>query len=580
MIQTLHGNIAGLNKATIAQIETLYTFTMDKDQFATVELLEAMAYFTTKTNREISVLIARDGTVRDVSIGHYNRAEIPELRTMRSMTRLCGIRCLHTHPNASGLLSEIDLNTLQQLRLDSMAAVGVADGRPKDVWMAFLTGQQPPVRGIGPISPSMVQNQRWMQEILEADKAVGRFEAYAPSHKEPLAVLVGMAEEGMAELAELAKTAGYHVIGTEIQNKARPDNATYIGRGKVNELVSLKGEKGAEIFIFDEELSPMQIRNLENETGVKILDRTALILEIFSMRAKSKEGKLQVELAQLQYTLPRLTGQGQSLSRQGGGKGTRMGGGEAKLEIDKRRIRRRIYELKEEIRLLAQQRQTQRGKRLSGGTPTIALVGYTNAGKSTLLNTLSGADAFAEDKLFATLDPLTRRAEINGQEMLITDTVGFVQKLPHELIDAFRSTLEEAVHADLLLHIIDASHKEKEKQMEVVEEVLHQLNAHTIPRIVVYNKADIAGFSAPKGTVAISAKTGQGLDDLFTHIQDKLSESWWKGTLLIPYERGELTAQIRTFGAILEEEYLPEGTKITCRIPKQRYRQIESQLYQ
>ena len=576
--QTIHGNIAGLNKATISQIETLYSFTMDKSEFASLTLLETMAQLTAKTNREISVLIARDGTVKDVSIGHYNRAEIPELRTMRSVTRLCGVRCIHTHPNASGMLSEVDMNTLQQLRLDSMAAVGVKEGMPYQLFVAFLTGQQPPVRMIGPIPPQAIALPRWMEEIVQADRAVGRFEAYAPNQGPPKAVLVGMAEEGMEELSELAKTAGYQVIGTEVQNKAHPDSATYVGRGKVAELVSMKGEKGAEVFIFDEELSPLQIRNLEYETGAKILDRTALILEIFSMRAKSREGKLQVELARLQYELPRLTGQGQSLSRQGGGRGTRMGGGEAKLETDKRRIRRRIFELKEEIRLLAQQRQTQRGKRMTGGIPTIALVGYTNAGKSTLLNTLSGADALAENKLFATLDPLTRRAEINGQEVLLTDTVGFVQKLPHELVDAFRSTLEEAVHADLLLHVVDASHKEKERQMEVVDEVLHQLHAHTIPRILVYNKADVAGFAAPRDAVAISAKTGQGLEHLFVCIQERLSESWWKGNILIPSHRGDVAAQVHAFGTILKESYLEEGTEITCKLPKGRYQQIIKQL--
>ena len=385
-------------------------------------------------------------------------------------------------------------------------------------------------------------------------------------------------QDGMEELAELAKTAGYEVVQSEVQNKAHPDASTYVGRGKVMELAAMRGELGAEVFVFDEELSPLQIRNLEAEIDAKILDRTALILEIFSMRAESREGKLQVELAQLQYMLPRLTGQGKALSRQGGGRGTRMGGGEAKLEIDKRRIRRRIYELKEEIRLLTQQRQTQRGKRLSGGVPTIALVGYTNAGKSTLLNQISGADALAEDKLFATLDPLTRRANLDGQEVLLTDTVGFVQKLPHELVDAFRSTLEEAVHADLLLHVVDSAHPEKELQIEVVDEVLHQLNAHTIPRLLVYNKADVSGFTAPKDAVAISAKTGQGLETLYRQIREKLSESWWQGRLLIPYAKGEVLALIRAYGTVESEEYLPEGTSISCRLPAERAKQIQKQL--
>ena len=578
MEKKLHGNTAGLNKATIAQIETLYEQTTGKDEFATMALLEQMAAYTQKTNREISVLIARDGTVRDVSIGHYNRAEVPEMRTMRSETRLCGIRCLHTHPNAPGILSEIDLNTLQQLRLDSMAAIGVQNGKAQHVFAAFLTGTQPPVRMAGPLAPQAMADRRWMEQIEQADRAVGRFEAYAPDQGPPKAVLVGMAEEGMDELAELAKTAGYEIVARQVQNKAHPDTATYVGRGKVAELVSLRGERGAEVFVFDEELSPLQIRNLEEETGAKILDRTALILEIFSLRAESREGKLQVELAQLQYALPRLIGQGQALSRQGGGRGTRMGGGEAKLETDKRRIRRRIYELKEEIRQLSQQRQTQRGRRLAGGVPTIALVGYTNAGKSTLLNALSGADALAENKLFATLDPLTRRAELDGQEVLLTDTVGFVQKLPHELVDAFRSTLEEAVHADLLLHVVDSAHRERDKQIDVVDQVLHELDAHTIPRLLVYNKADVGGFDAPKGAVAISAKTGEGLPALCRAIQDKLSESWWQGSLLVPYDRGEAMALIRSYGTVLSEEYLPEGTRVDCKLPQERARQLQKLL--
>ena len=227
---------------------------------------------------------------------------------------------------------------------------------------------------------------------------------------------------------------------------------------------------------------------------------------------------------------------------------------------------------------MTQQRQTQRGKRLSGGIPTIALVGYTNAGKSTLLNQISGADALAEDKLFATLDPLTRRANLEGQEVLLIDTVGFVQKLPHELVDAFRSTLEEAVHADLLLHVVDSAHPEKERQIEVVDEVLHQLNAHTIPRLLVYNKADVSGFTAPKDAVAISAKTGQGLETLYRQIREKLSESWWQGRLLIPYAKGEVLALIRAYGTVESEEYLPEGTSISCRLPAERAKQIQKQL--
>ena len=317
----------------------------------------------------------------------------------------------------------------------------------------------------------------------------------------------------LAELGELARTAGANVVGRFTQKKAGADNVTYIGSGKAEEL-SLKGsELEADLFIFDDELTAVQSRNLEEILGARVIDRTALILDIFAQRATSREGKLQVELAQQKYRLPRLLGQGTVLSRLGGGIGTR-GPGEKKLEIDRRRIKRRIFELSEELGEIEKQRSLRRARREKNSTPVVALVGYTNAGKSTLLNALTDASVLAEDMLFATLDPVVRQAELpNGTEVLISDTVGFINKLPHDLVEAFRSTLEEAANADIILHVVDRSSPYYESQMAVVEDVLSKLGALDIPRINVYNKCDLTGERTPNDGVFISAAKGTGIDE-------------------------------------------------------------------
>ena len=428
------------------------------------------------------------------------------------------------------------------------------------------------------MDPMRIPSGMLMQAIAQADQAVGRFEAFAPEQGPEKCVLVGLDRQTMPELAELARTAGAQVVRVEVQERPVPDKAYYVGSGKAQELAMVRGDTGATTFIFDDELSALQVRNLEEIIDAKIIDRTTLILDIFAMRAQSREGKLQVELAQLQYRLPRLMGQGLALSRLGGGIGTR-GPGESKIETDRRRIRRRIYELRNEIEEIGRQRQTRRARRSATGTPTLALVGYTNAGKSTLLNALSGADALAENKLFATLDPLTRRIEVDGREMLLTDTVGFVQKLPHELVDAFRSTLEEAIHADLLLHVVDASHPERERQMQVVEEVLSMLGAGDTPRLTVMNKMDVATSSfVPKGAVGISARTGEGLNELTQKIAQALAHTMQEGTLFIPYARGDLAAMARQAGQVLAEEYEQTGTRMHVRLPKADWNRIVNQI--
>ena len=366
------------------------------------------------------------------------------------------------------------------------------------------------------------------------------------------------------ELAELAKTAGANVVARSLQKRRTPDNATYIGSGKVDELSLLCSETEAELVIFDDELTGSQLRNLETRLGVKVIDRTALILDIFAQRAVSREGALQVELAQMKYNLTRLTGQGTALSRLGGGIGTR-GPGAKKLDIDRRRIRRRIFELGEELKVVEKQRSLRRERREKNATPLVALVGYTNAGKSTFLNAVSNAGVLAEDKLFATLDPVVRQITLpNGLDILLSDTVGFINKLPHDLIEAFKSTLEEVSNADLILHVVDISCDHYDAQMRVVEDVIASLGAGDTPRINVYNKIDRID-SRPRGTeddAFVSAATGEGMESLLERVEKLLSASHSTIELTIPYDKYEAVALLHSEARILSEEHTETGTKI------------------
>ncbi len=578
MYENINGNTAGLPHALLNEMKEFYETRMSRGEFISVEFCQRLAYFTSQINREVSVLIARDGMVLDVSIGHFNRVAMPELRTIRSKTRLSGLRCIHTHPNASGELSDVDLATLAQTRFDAMAAIGVFQGKAIDFYAAYLTGEQEPESEMmGPFDPNQSLPDFLFKRIAQADKAFSRFEAFLPKEEAEKAVLVGLNEDGMEELAELAKTAGAQVVYTEVQNRSNPDNATYIGSGKAQELAMKRGDLGANLFIFDGELSATQTRNLEEIMQCKIIDRTSLILDIFAMRAQSREGKLQVELAQMQYLLPRLSGAGIAMSRLGGGIGTR-GPGETRIETDRRRIRRRIYELQTEIDQLSKQREIRRSKRIRSNLFSIALVGYTNAGKSTLLNRLTGADALAENKLFATLDPLARHTTIGGHDVVVTDTVGFVRKLPHELVDAFRSTLEETLHADLILHVIDAAHPQRDTQMDVVEQVLGQLGASETPQILVFNKADKQNALIPTGAIAISALDGEGIDALCTEIAKFIESQWVTTDITVPYARGDVHNFIRNNAAVLLEQYEALGTSMKIRVSRALLDRIQKML--
>lgn len=394
-------------------------------------------------------------------------------------------------------------------------------------------------------------------------------EMYENKQEKEKALLVSVdtgefdAEVSIDELEELAHTAGAEVLGKLIQKRERPEAATFVGAGKLAEIIAFCSAQDVDLLIFDSELTPSQQRNLEKLTGVRVIDRTMLILDIFAARARTGEGKLQVELAQLKYSLPRLAGQGQSLSRLGGGIGTR-GPGESKLESDRRHINRRIQKLEEQLHELEKRRDLLRRRRRKDGVQTVAIVGYTNAGKSTLMNALTKAGVLAEDKLFATLDPTSRALTLpDGRKVMLVDTVGLIRRLPHKLVEAFKSTLEEAAQASVILNVCDASDEHCSEHLEVTKKLLDELGCASTPVVSVMNKCDLVGniYSMPTfgKTVLISALCERGFDELLSAIQKELPQTRKTASLLIPFKNGAAAARIRDEGVVHEEEYREDG---------------------
>jgi GTP-binding protein HflX len=391
---------------------------------------------------------------------------------------------------------------------------------------------------------------------------------------------VGEAENSLVELALLAETAGALVLEGLIQRRDRPDPATYVGSGKARELRDMVVAEGADTVICDGELTPGQLRQLEDVVKVKVIDRTALILDIFAQHARSREGKSQVELAQLSYLLPRLRGWGDSLSRQAGGRvagGVGIGGrgpGETKIETDRRRIRHRVARLRRELAHMRTARDTKRQERRRNEVPSVAIAGYTNAGKSSLLNRLTGAGVLVEDALFATLDPTVRRAATSdGRPFTLSDTVGFVRHLPHQLVEAFRSTLEEVSDADLVLHVVDGSCADPESQIAAVREVFAEIGAQDVPEIIVVNKGDVADSDViarllrrEPHSVVVSARTGRGIAELLRIVEGELPRPDIDVAVLVPYDRGDLVSRIHEQGEVLEEEHTAEGTRMRARV--------------
>lgn len=409
-------------------------------------------------------------------------------------------------------------------------------------------------------------------------------ETYENEQIEEKVILVGIseqdgddAEDSLAELAELVKTAGAVVVGTLIQKRETIHPGTYVGTGKVDEIAQLLAATGATGIVCDDELSPAQMKNLESILAIKVMDRTLIILDIFAARATTSEGKIQVELAQLKYRLSRLSGLGKSMSRLGGGIGTR-GPGEKKLEIDRRLINDRIAQLNRELKEVVKHRDITRAKREKNDVPVVAIVGYTNAGKSTLLNHLTDAEVLEEDKLFATLDPTTRMLELDGhQQVLLTDTVGFIRKLPHHLIEAFKSTLEEAKYADYIFHVVDASNPQMDKQMHIVYETLDRLGVKNKKIVTLFNKMDqrteeepLQDFRADH-ILMISAARNEGLDKIKDLLQEMLREDKVYIERVIPYAQAGIIQLVREKGELVSEEYVPEGIAIKAYVPMEVY---------
>ncbi|MGN1458452.1 MAG: GTPase HflX [Acutalibacteraceae bacterium] len=396
-------------------------------------------------------------------------------------------------------------------------------------------------------------------------------EMYENEQKIQRALLVGIdtgeydAESSMKELYELVSSAGAEPVASIMQKREKPDGATCIGSGRLEEIKQFCSDNEIDFIVFDTELTPTQIRNIEDETDIRTIDRTMLILDIFAIRAKTNEGKLQVELAQLKYLMPRLSGKGREMSRLGGGVGTR-GPGETKLETDRRHIRRRIEYLKDELEHMTNRREQLRARRKKDGVITVAIVGYTNAGKSTLMNTLTQAGVLSENKLFATLDPTSRALKLpNGVSVMLIDTVGLVRRLPHHLVEAFKSTLEEAALADIILNVCDASSDEYKLHLDVTNSLLRELGCTDRPIISVFNKCDLVGNpdDLPDGrsSVRICAKNAIGIDELLRAIENNLPVRLRKYTLLVPFDKAALLSKLRNTGALLSEEYTADGIK-------------------
>ena len=640
----IQGEIQNLKPHITRELQSLYDLSVPVGQLSTKELNERLIAVTEEIGREVAVYVDRKGRIIEISVGNTWTVDLPAVDA-RSDVRLSGVRCIHTHPSGDTELSDPDISSLRRLRFDVMAAIGRLSGESVGC-LGFFTGEKEEdgtleVQLFGPVRADHLNRIRLTPLIQSINKRLSRERTQATDDEEERAVLAGIdapmtcaqwtTEDSLAELAELARTAGATVVGTFIQKKAKPDTALFLGRGKVEEMAMFIQNERATLVIFDDELTPSQQRNLEMALGVKILDRTALILDIFAQRARTAAGKLQVELAQLRYSLPRILGQGLVLSRLGGGIGTR-GPGETKLEVDRRRIRRRIHDIEGEIERLKKERLLHRERRRAARIPVAALVGYTNAGKSTLLNALTGADVFAEDKLFATLDPTTRSLRLaDGREILVTDTVGFIQKLPHTLVQAFHATLEEVVEADILLHVVDVSNEAAEFQIEAVTEVLKELGAAEKPMLYVLNKLDrltngaggtgggdaaahvdtmgdvrheAAGSDAAGGFsegeipsleevhlppavlrhlrgregCAISARTGAGLVELQERIASFFRTGEVELTLHIPFTENAAVTRLHEAGRVLQTDYDERGTRVRVRLSEEeaaRFRRYE-----
>jgi GTPase len=523
MPEKVTGNLAGLKASEIKALERIYRRRVAPSQVVSPELATFMAELSGELHRQVGVLVDRRGAIEHVVVGDASKIVLPDVGRLRGAPgRFRGLRLVHTHLRGEALTRD-DLTDLALLRLDAVAAITVDGGHAQRLYIGHLLPDGPadrPWRELPAESPHAPTTD-FAELIAALEAEYGRGQRLAETGRATRALLVHVtigkgkasrSEARIAELRELCRTAGVEILDVLTQQRAAPDPRFLVGRGKLDDILLRAMQVGAEVVIFDPDLTPGQARAISDATELKVLDRTMLILDIFAQHARSRDGKLQVELAQLKYALPRLVEKNTMMSRLMGGVGGR-GPGETKLEINRRRARERIHLLERQLRALADDRRLRRARRGKRGVPIVAICGYTNAGKSTLLNALTHGDARAEDQLFATLDPISRRLRFpHEREVVITDTVGFIRDLPDDLVTAFRATLEEMDDADLLIHVVDASDPDRDQQIRAVEGILADLDLAEKPRLVVWNKCDRLGAddaehltSHATGDFAISA---------------------------------------------------------------------------
>jgi GTP-binding protein HflX len=585
----IYGNVEGVRNSILNELERIYDFKIPKYSVCIEEVVNKISEITTVLDREISVAIDRKGSVKSVAIGDSTSVEMPLIDI--SEKKLSGVRIIHTHPNGASNLSALDISALLKLKLDCIVAVGVSEGKVTDLSLGYcfvedenlIAEEEKNLSLEAVLGLNILDRINHIEDIIRSNNV---FEDYSEK-----AIIVGCdSEESLDELDELTRACDIPVVTRVFQNRSKIDAVYYIGSGKVNEIATLRQTYRANLVIFDDELSGSQVRNLEEAIGTKVIDRTTLILEIFARRAKTREAKIQVELAQLKYRLTRLSGLGTVLSRTGGGIGTR-GPGEKKLETDRRHIREEIYDLSSELKKIKKNRETQREKRNKQNIPQISLVGYTNAGKSTLRNTLCDMAAsrdtvnkekvFEADMLFATLDTTTRAITLlDNRIATLTDTVGFVRKLPHDLVEAFKSTLEEVIFSDILCHVVDTSSPYAQEQIYAVEEVLAELGVRDKPIILVLNKIDktttevieaIKEKNNQYNIVEISARNNVNLEGLLKEIGSTLPNKMRDIEVLVPYSDQHMVAFLHRNAKVVEEEYKEDGTYIKAVVDEEIY---------
>lgn len=576
----ISGNISGIKDYILKDLEATCEEKIEKGKFLKKEIIEKISEISIKINKEISIAVDRNGKTIDINIGDSSSANLPRVQVKER--RLSGIRIIHTHPNGNSKLSDVDISALIEMQLDAMLAIGVnSEGKITGIGIGFckLENNILGYEEYRATTLESLEDYNYLAKVAEIEKTLKLREN--PDENKDLAILVGRESmESLEELKELAAACEIETCDIILQKGNNIDKSFYIGRGKVMELARLKQIKGSNLIIFDEELSGIQIRNLEDNIGCKVMDRTSLILEIFARRARTREAKIQVELAALKYRSTRLIGFGTSLSRVGG-LGNR-GLGETKLELDRRKIRENIHNLKEELEKIKKTRGTQREKREKSGMGKISLVGYTNVGKSTLRNLIVNTyckensnkteDVFAKDMLFATLDTTVRVVELSDKtEVAIADTVGFIRKLPHDLVEAFKSTLEEVIFSDILIHVTDAHSENLFQEIGVVENVLKELGCENKPVILALNKSELVSEEklleikeklSGYEIIEISAKQNKNIDKLLEMAVEKLPKTMKKADYLIPYSETSVSAYIHSNAIVEKEEFLAEGIKI------------------